>query len=316
MTLGFLLGSRNFYTFLGFLWSFTRICLDLLAKSCTTTAYRWLVRDSQLSLRTLWSGVIKSPKCAARDAASPLRLLHGALVILVRLQISQFRSLGKWAWTLCLPSSRLLVGVGSQDGSREEPAWEPPCNGISESTKFLQPFRNLRIVTQVSPVDCGLFRCLFGLGFHRFLRSIINELRHWHWRDVTVRCIFPFSNRNFAYCRWRRWAGRRWWAMILLSWRCPWSWWRSRRRTWQARNHDRNEVLRIAKNPNTVSYEMWFLTGDPFVRISVFIANLSERQYCWRVFEDFHSQEYIQFFDVHRCLFMRLQFLRWRLWLS
>ena len=32
---------------------------------------------------------------SARGTASPLRLLHGALVILVRLQISQFRSLGK-----------------------------------------------------------------------------------------------------------------------------------------------------------------------------------------------------------------------------
>ena len=53
---------------------------------------------------------------------------------------------------------------------------------------------------------------------------------------------------------------------------------------------------------------MWFLTVDPFIRISVFIAKLSERQHCWRVFEDFHSQEYIQFFDIHRCLFMRLHF--------
>ena len=53
---------------------------------------------------------------------------------------------------------------------------------------------------------------------------------------------------------------------------------------------------------------MWFLTIDPFVGISVFIAMLSERQYCWRVIEDFHSQEYIQFFDIHNCLFMRLHF--------
>ena len=51
-----------------------------------------------------------------------------------------------------------------------------------------------------------------------------------------------------------------------------------------------------------------FLTIDPFVGISVFIAKLSKRQYCWRVFEDFHSQEFIQFFDIHRCLFMRLHF--------
>ena len=53
---------------------------------------------------------------------------------------------------------------------------------------------------------------------------------------------------------------------------------------------------------------MWFLTIDPFKGISVFIAKLSKRQYCWRVFEDFHGQEYIQFFDIHRCLFMRLHF--------
>ena len=26
------------------------------------------------------------------------------------------------------------------------------------------------------------------------------------------------------------------------------------------------------------------------------------------VFENFHGQEYIQFFDIHRCLFMRLHF--------
>ena len=54
--------------------------------------------------------------------------------------------------------------------------------------------------------------------------------------------------------------------------------------------------------------EMWFLTVDPFVGISVFIAKLSKRQYCRRVIEDFESQEYAQFFNIHRCLFMRLHF--------
>ena len=67
----------------------------------------------------------------------------------------------------------------------------------------------------------------------------------------------------------------------------------------------RNEVLRVARYPNPVFNEMWFLTIDPFVGISVFIAKLSERQYCWRVFGDFHIQ---QFFDIDRCLFMRLHF--------
>ena len=83
--------------------------------------------------------------------------------------------------------------------------------------------------------------------------------------------------------------------MTLLSWKCPSSWWiRSWRRIcWQAWNHNRNEVLRVALSPNPVFNEMRFLTIDPCTRISVFIAKLSERQYCWRVFEDFHSQEYV-----------------------
>ena len=71
-------------------------------------------------------------------------------------------------------------------------------------------------------------------------------------------------------------------------------------------NHDRNEVFRIANYPNPVFNEMWFLTIDPFVGLPVFIAKLTERQYCWRVIEDVHSQEYTQFFDIHNCLFMRL----------
>ena len=37
---------------------------------------------------------------------------------------------------------------------------------------------------------------------------------------------------------------------------------------------------------------MWFLTIDPFVGIPVFIAKLSKRQDCWRVFEDFQSRIY------------------------
>ena len=47
---------------------------------------------------------------------------------------------------------------------------------------------------------------------------------------------------------------------------------------------------------------------NPFVGISVFIAKLSKRQYCWRVFDDFHSQECIQFVDVNCGLFMLLHF--------
>ena len=51
-----------------------------------------------------------------------------------------------------------------------------------------------------------------------------------------------------------------------------------------------------------------FLTVDPLIRVSVFVAKLSERQHFWRILEDFHSQEYVQFFDINCDLFMRLHF--------
>ena len=75
MTLGFLSGSKNFCKLLwvscevfvlhGYAW------IHRVAKSCTTTAYRWLFRDSQVSL---CSAVIKSPKLSARGTAPKLRL--------------------------------------------------------------------------------------------------------------------------------------------------------------------------------------------------------------------------------------------------
>ena len=41
--------------------------------------------------------------------------------------------------------------------------------------------------------------------------------------------------------------------------------------------HDRNEVLCVAQYPKTVFNEIWFLTIDPLIRVSVFAAKLSER---------------------------------------
>ena len=83
-----------------------------------------------------WSAVIKSPKFSARGTAPPLRHLHGALVILVLWQISQFRSSGKWVSTLCLPKSALLASVGSKDGSWKELACESLRSGTLSSTRF------------------------------------------------------------------------------------------------------------------------------------------------------------------------------------
>ena len=84
----------------------------------------------------------------------------------------------------------------------------PPCNGISSSTKFSLNScshsgisgSSHRLPRSIVVFFKKLFWNLVGLGFHRFSRSIINQFRHWHWRDVTIRCIFPFSNRHIAYC--------------------------------------------------------------------------------------------------------------------
>ena len=71
--------ASSFRFLVKFLYSHGYAWIHWVAKSCTTIAHRWLFRDSQLSLRTLWCAVIKSPKFSARGTAPPLRLLHGAL---------------------------------------------------------------------------------------------------------------------------------------------------------------------------------------------------------------------------------------------
>ena len=189
MTFGFLSGSRNFCKLLwvpcevlfwhGYAW------IHWVARSCTTTAYRWLFRDSQLSLRTFWSAVIKSPKFTARGTASPLRLLQRILVILVRLHISQFRSLWKWVWTLCWPKCSRLCVVGSKETSWENwreslPVMEfhhpPNFPWILASIPGSQNHHTGFPVLSWFPFIC--FWDLVGLAFHRFLRSIINKLSH------------------------------------------------------------------------------------------------------------------------------------------
>ena len=138
-----------------------------VAKSCTTTAYRWLFRDSQLSLRTSWSAVIKSPKFSARGTAPPLRVLHGALVNLVLWQISQFRSLGKWVLTL------LFTQIHTSRRRRLQ-RWFIRRTGVWVSafrnsviheifSEFLQPFRYIG-TQRVAPFLFVVF-VLFCFGF-------------------------------------------------------------------------------------------------------------------------------------------------------
>ena len=98
-------------------------------------------------------------------------------------------------------------------------------------SEFLQPLRDVGTERFTLFLLGFLFIwiwCFIGLLIIRSPRSVINRSWHVHWRDVTLNLILSFSSLNFTYCRWRRWGWRRWWRMTLLSWRCPWSWWRSR----------------------------------------------------------------------------------------
>ena len=186
-------------------------------------------------------------------------------------------------------------------------------------SEFLQPLRDSEFhgsPRSLNNVSSRSFCDSFLLGFGFFIGlanigspwSLINHSWHSNWRDVTFSSILLFSSLGFTYCRWWRRAWRRCWAMTPLSWKCPWGWWiRPRGRTWQAWNHNRNEVLRVAKYPNPVFDEMWFLTIDPFIGISVFIAKLSKRQYCWHPWGPSLARVCPSLW-CELCLFMRLHF--------
>ena len=138
-----------------------------VAKSCTTTEIHHLHWEL----------------CSARGTAPPMRLLHGALVILVLWQISQFRSLGKWIFSLCLPKSTLLEGVDSKDGSWEELA----CESLRSRTliiheifsEFLQPFQYVGM-QQVSPFWIVVVVCIWFWIFGWFGQRVSHVLSFQH----------------------------------------------------------------------------------------------------------------------------------------
>ena len=129
---------------------------------------------------------------------------------------------------------------------------------------------------------------------------------HSYWIGIYPTQIFPCSSPTVAWHSWRchGWWGRRAWG--------------KRRMIEEGKLEEelvdkpgttigtKISVLRCIRIPFLM--RCGFLTVDPFIRVSVFIAKLSERQYCWRILEDFHCQEYLQLFDINCGLFMRLHF--------
>ena len=241
-----------------------------VARSCTTTAYRWLFRDSQLSLRTLWSAVIKSPKVvssrygfaiasAARspcnfgpftDLAISVFREMSIQIVLTQILTSLFSGLGRCFTTKISLNSCIHSGISESNGSPR-----------SIVVSFL--------------LDLGIWLAWLSSG----CPDLSSTNSDTGTGEMSLLGASSLSRTwQIAYCGWRRWGWRRWWGMTLLFYRCPWEWWRCRGRTGQAWDHDGNKVLGVAdiiRNP--VLNEMWFLTIDPFIGIPVFIAKLSER---------------------------------------
>ena len=203
--------------------------------------------------------------------------------------------------------TQLLTSLGCGLSSWEELACESLCSGTLSSTRFsliscIHSWISELNGARAESANNGFPRSIvdssfvfgFGLAWGRIPESAADNgvspcyhlfntwTWHKHWRGINSTLILSFSSLTVAWCCrwWRRRAWGRWRMMTFLSWRCPWSWrmrtgWRTR---WEAWNHDRNEVFRVTLYPNPVFDEMWFLTVDPFIRISDFIAKLSERR--------------------------------------
>ena len=162
---------------------------------------RWLFRDSHL-----WSAV-KSPNFSAGGTASPVRFLQGALVILVHLQISQFRSFGKWIKTLCLPEPDTAFARGSNGNSWEE-LEASRCSGTLSSTR---PCLNS---CSHSGRSCDKFHRTSLLTWFLFGFSISAGPcdRYFFTRSLTS-CWCWVLRGSPGFLRWRCW--RCW---------CSWTW--------------------------------------------------------------------------------------------
>ena len=207
MTFGFLVGYRNFIGLFWVSWEdfvlHEHDCIHCAAKSCTTTAYRWLFRDSLSSLRTLWSAVIQSPKCSALGTTVPARLLQEALVIFVFKQKSQFGS-----YTLCWPEPSSTFARGSIGSSWDdlEVSWLP-CSGIPQgsvdvlpSTKFsLNSCRksgNSCEKSLCTSSDAHFYFCLRFLWFHAAgLPQALHSYFHF-FLILDFKCICWHEIRN------------------------------------------------------------------------------------------------------------------------
>ena len=201
MTFCFLVGSWNLIRFFWVSWRYfvCRImydCIHWVAKSCTTKAYRWLLRDFLASLKILWSAVIKYQKFPlGRDCTNTFSARSPCFFVFK--QKSQFGSFGKCVKTLCLPETGSTFARRSTGASWQEleVLWSPSgylqgsignsCD-ISCYTSSPSPLTFLNLVSldscSVSPRSSSLtLPLLSGTVFSVYLLMSIKRSWWWKW---------------------------------------------------------------------------------------------------------------------------------------
>ena len=182
--------------------------------------------------------------------------------------------------------------MGSKHASWEELACESLCSGTLSSTRFSmnssKPFRYVGI-SQVSPFLIVVFVFYLILDFWLAWPTGLSVLafRHVYLTQLRRIGIYPTqvspcsSNHTVAWHSWRchGWWGRRAWERrrrMIIS--CLEGVMDVEEGKFEEELVDKpgttigNEVLCVALYPNTVFNEMWFLTVDPCIRVSVFKA--------------------------------------------
>ena len=314
MTCGFLVGSRNF---IGLFWvsceAFVlhgKDCNHWVAKSCATTVYRWLLRDSLSSLGTLWSAVIKSPKLSALDTTALARLLQEALVIFVFKHISQFGSFGKCVNTLCLhePGSTYARGSIGSSWDELEVSWLP-CSDFPKSVLkyFHQPNAPWILVADEAIHAIYLFVPLsipyfyFAFRFLWIHATGLPEALHSYSQllsDTGVSTsLFSDTESPLADVDSCDEDGDEADEDVVeeeladipgnIKWYSVWY---------------------IAINSLAIFDEMWILTAFLVIRVATFFAEFPQWKHCKSFLKKHDNDEQVQFFDIYIYIYIYRRF--------
>ena len=215
--------------------------------------------DSHPSRRFLWSAVVKSPKFSALGTTVPVRLLQGALVILVRKQISQFLSLGKLVLIMCFLDTNLARR--SESESWEVFASAGTC--VSSNLSVISSNHSGRSRKRLSSACLSFLFLLFGLSL-RF-PDVCSSLR--------------FSNSCSMSPAWRQSWDRRREIWINCEFALLWSCW-SRCRHYSCSNRRKERsCVRILKLVNVFRQIPRCFAGASFWVESFVMWSFPE---CWR----------------------------------